>query len=48
MKYYWKNGFYVDEIHFQKDPETDEYTVPDGYIEISEELYKSLLDGNKL
>lgn len=45
MKYYWNSGFYVDEIHFQKDPETDEYIVPDGYIEISEELYKSLLDG---
>ena len=45
MKYYWKNGFYIDEIHFELDPETGEYTVPDGYIEITEELYHSLLAG---
>lgn len=46
MKYYWKDGgFYVDEIHFELDPETGEYTVPVGYIEIDEELYRNLLDG---
>ena len=45
MKYYWKDGFYIDEIHFELDPETGEYTVPDGYTEITEELYHNLLDG---
>lgn len=45
MKYYWKDGFYIDEIHFNFDAETGEYTVPDGYIEITEELYHNLLDG---
>ena len=45
MKYYWKDGFYIDEIHFDFDAETGEYTVPDGYIEITEELYHNLLDG---
>lgn len=45
MKYYWKNGFYIDEIHFDFDPATGEYTVPAGYIEITEELYHTLLDG---
>lgn len=45
MKYYWKDGFYIDEIHFDFDAETGEYTVPDGYTEITEELYRNLLDG---
>lgn len=45
MKYYWKDGFYIDEIHFDFDAETGECTVPDGYIEITEELYHNLLDG---
>lgn len=45
MKYYWKDGFYIDEIHFELDPETGEYTVPDGYTEITEELYHCLLAG---
>lgn len=45
MKYYWKDGFYIDEIHFELDPETGEYVVPAGYIEITEELYHTLLDG---
>lgn len=45
MKYYWKDGFYIDEIHFELDPETGEYTVPAGYAEITEELYHNLLDG---
>lgn len=45
MKYYWKDGFYIDEIHFELDPETGEYTVPAGYAEITEELYHTLLDG---
>ena len=45
MKYYWKNGFYIDEIHFELDPETGEYTIPAGYAEITEELYHNLLDG---
>lgn len=46
MKYYWKDGgFYVDEIHFELDPETGEYTVRAGYTEITEELYHTLLDG---
>ena len=45
MKYYWKNGFYVDEVHFDFEAETGEYTVPAGYVEITEELYRNLLDG---
>ncbi|WP_303055518.1 hypothetical protein [Victivallis vadensis] len=45
MKYYWKDGFYIDEIHFDFDAETGEYTVPAGYAEITEELYHNLLDG---
>lgn len=45
MKYYWKNGFYIDEIHFSTNPETNEYEVPDGYVEITKELYFSLLQG---
>ena len=45
MKYYWKNGFYIDEIHFDFDAETGEYAVPAGYAEVTEELYRNLLDG---
>lgn len=45
MKYYWKDGFYIDEIHFSTNPETNEYEVPDGYVEITKELYFSLLQG---
>nr|DAQ18988.1 MAG TPA: hypothetical protein [Herelleviridae sp.] len=45
MRYYWKDGFYIDEIHFSKNPETNEYVVPDGYVEITKELYFSLLQG---
>lgn len=45
MRYYWKDGFYIDEIHFSKNPETNEYEVPDGYVEITKELYFSLLQG---
>lgn len=45
MKYFWKDGFYVDEIHFELDPETGEYTVPAGYVEITQQLYRNLLDG---
>lgn len=45
MKYYWKDGFYIDAIHFPLNLETDEYDVPDGYVEIAEELYVSLLQG---
>lgn len=45
MRYYWKDGFYIDEVHFNFDAETGEYTVPDGYTEITEELYHVLLDG---
>ena len=45
MKYYWKDGFYIDEVHFDFDAETGEYTVPDGYTEITEKLYHTLLDG---
>lgn len=45
MKYYWKDGFYIDEVHFDFDAETGEYIIPAGYIEITEELYHALLDG---
>lgn len=45
MKYYWKDGFYIDEIHFELDPETGEYTIPAGYAEITGELYHALLAG---
>ena len=45
MRYYWKDGFYIDEIHFSKNSETNEYEVPDGYVEITKELYFSLLQG---
>lgn len=47
MKYYWKDGFYIDEVHFDSDPETGEYTIPAGYIEITEELYNELLIGQE-
>ena len=45
MRYYWKDGFHIDEVHFPFDPETGEYTVPAGYGEITEEIYHALLDG---
>ena len=45
MKYFWKDGFYIDEVHFDFDAETGEYIIPAGYIEITEELYHTLLDG---
>ena len=45
MRYYWKDGFYIDEIHFDFNPETGEYAIPAGYAEITEELYHNLLDG---
>lgn len=45
MKYYWKDGFYIDEIHFDFDPATGEYTIPAGYVEITQKLYRNLLDG---
>ena len=45
MKYYWKDGFYIDEVHFSFDPETGECTIPDGYTEITGELYHALLAG---
>lgn len=45
MKYYWNEGFYIDELHFEFDDETGEYVVPDGFVEISAELYHSLLEG---
>lgn len=47
MKYYWKDGFYIDEIHFELDTETNEYIIPEGYTEITEELYYSLLSGQE-
>lgn len=58
MKYYWNNGFYIDEINFKKaapgvDPETgetippaEEYVIPEGCVEITVELYRSLLAGH--
>lgn len=45
MKYYWKDGFHIDEVHFDFDAETGGYTVPEGYTEITAELYHNLLDG---
>lgn len=47
MKYYWNNGFYIDEIHFELNEETGEYTVPDGFKEITEEHYRELLAGQE-
>ena len=47
MKYYWNNGFYIDKIHFDFDEETEEYTVPDGFQEITEERYRELLGGQE-
>ena len=35
-KYYWKDGFYISNIN---------KTIPDGAVEITEELYKTLLSG---
>ena len=45
MKYFWKDGFYIDEVHFDFDAETGVYTVPAGYVEITQQLYRNLLDG---
>lgn len=45
MKYYWKDGFYIDEIHFDFDESTQSYIVPEGYLEITEDKYNELLDG---
>ena len=47
MKYYWNNGFYIDEIHFDFDEETEKYIVPDGFKEITEERYRELLAGQE-
>ena len=47
MKYYWNNGFYIDEIHFGFNEETEEYIVPDGFKEITEERYWELLAGQE-
>ena len=47
MKYYWNNGFYIDEIHFELNGETGEYIVPDGFKEITEERYRELLAGQE-
>ena len=47
MKYYWNNGFYIDEIHFGFNEETEEYIVPDGFLEITEERYRKLLAGQE-
>lgn len=47
MKYYWNNGFYIDKIHFDFNRETEEYTVPEGFLEITEEHYRELLSGQE-
>ena len=47
MKYYWNNGFYIDKIHFDFNEETEEYVVPDGFKEITEERYRELLAGQE-
>ena len=47
MKYYWNNGFYIDKIHFDFNEETEEYIVPDGFQEITEERYRELLTGQE-
>ena len=47
MKYYWNNGFYIDAIHFEFNGETGEYTVPEGFQEITEERYRELLAGQE-
>ena len=47
MKYYWNDGFYIDEIHFELNEETGEYTVPAGFQEITEERYRELLAGQE-
>lgn len=36
IKYYWKNGFYISSVN---------KTIPEDAVEISEELYKTLLNG---
>ncbi len=45
MKYCWKNGFYIDEINFDIDPDSGTYIIPDGYVEITEEQWRMLLKG---
>ncbi len=47
MKYYWNEGFYIDWIHFQFDRVTGEYEIPEGCVEITEELYNELLIGQE-
>lgn len=47
MKYYWNEGFYIDWIHFQFDCVTGEYEIPEGCVEITEELYNELLIGQE-
>ncbi len=47
MKYYWNDGFYIDKIHFDFNEETEEYIVPDGFQEITEERYRELLAGQE-
>lgn len=47
MKYYWNNGFYIDEIHFELNEETGEYIVPEGFVEITEARYRELLSGQE-
>lgn len=36
VKYYWKNGFYISSVN---------KTIPEDAVEITEELYKTLLNG---
>ena len=45
MKYYRKNGCYIDEINFDIDPDSGTYIIPDGYVEITEEQWRMLLKG---
>lgn len=40
MKYYWKNGFYIEAINCESQPE--------GAVEISKEDYRTLLGGQKV
>ena len=47
MKYFWNKGFYINEIHFDFNEETEEYIVPDGFKEITEERYRELLSGQE-
>lgn len=44
MNYYWNDGFYIDEFHFQRDDNGD-YIVPPEYKPITEAQYNELLDG---